>query len=138
MTMDVRTLTPQAQAQLAAAHTCWKEKTERVDSLETQLEAMKKKLPTSVKGGPCEKSLDIVLRRHHIVRQEYHGGAFVGNHVAGTLQKKVLQELTSAPAEVVAARAQHLQPDIEVIASRYKRLLTEYAACRAISIPPPP
>ena len=35
----------------------------------------------TIKDGPCVQSYERVLQRYHVCRQQYHGGAFVGNHV---------------------------------------------------------
>ena len=37
-------------------------------------------------GGPFVKGLDLALQSFHVHRQQYHSGAFVGNHVHKSLQ----------------------------------------------------
>ena len=38
------------------------------------------------KEGPFVKALDIALQSFGVRRQNYHGGAFVGNHIHKTLE----------------------------------------------------
>ena len=45
---------------------------------------VEKGFPTS--DGPFVKGLDLALQSFHVHRQQYHSGAFVGNHVHKSLQ----------------------------------------------------
>ena len=119
-------------ALVAQVHTAWQMKVDVVAQLEKELTEQQKKVPQSMKGRPCEASLDPVLKRHNVVRQEYHGGAFIGNHVAKALTPQVVDELTSAPLQVVQDRCASLVPEMDVVTKRYELLLKEYAACRSI------
>ena len=72
-----------------------------MEDVKKQLDDMRAKQPSTVKGGPCEKSVYVKLQQHHIVRQQYHGGAFVGNHIAKALRPKVIDEITGSPIHAV-------------------------------------
>ena len=45
---------------------------------------MEKRFPMS--DGPLVKGLDLAMQSFHVHRQQYHSGAFVGNHVHKSLQ----------------------------------------------------
>ena len=45
---------------------------------------LEKGLPMS--GDPFVKGLDLALQSFHVHRQQYHSGAFVGNHAHKSLQ----------------------------------------------------
>ena len=40
----------------------------------------------SMHDGPFVKGLDAALQSFHVHRQQYFGGAFIGNHIHKTLQ----------------------------------------------------
>lgn len=130
--MSSTTFTSHTQVQMATSHTHWKQKVAVAEQLQKELDDMQRHLPTAVRDGPCEKSLEPVLRRHHIVRQEYHGGAFVGNHIAAALQETIIDEITSAPVNVTRERFQTEVAAAEVVAERYRSLLKKYSACRSL------
>ena len=85
-----------------------------------------------VKGGPCERSIESALDDKGIHRQAYHGGAFIGNHVNKALKEPVVSAITSAPVVVVEQRCPSLATNAKEIADRYKKLMSQYAACRQI------
>ena len=82
--------------------------------------------------GPCTDSIEPVLQAHHIQRQAYHGGAFVGNHVHKALQPAVVGALVSAPLAVITTRSPGLVAAATEVKDRYSRLLTQYAECRCL------
>ena len=72
----------------------WRNLQQSAQKLEAEIERMKTELDKSVPAtGPCVQSFEPVLQRHHIHRQAYHSGAFVGNHIHMALQDKVIAEL---------------------------------------------
>ena len=90
---------------------------------------------TTVKDGPCMLGFEAVLQKHHICRQQYHGGAFVGNHVHRALQVDVITELTSVPKCVVEnlhVENADVKEEATTLASRYNTLFSQFGACREI------
>ncbi|KAL5510583.1 hypothetical protein EMCRGX_G006149 [Ephydatia muelleri] len=72
---------------------------EHIDECRKEIKAAEKKLQVlekkveegfSSKEGPFVKALDIALQSFGVRRQNYHGGAFVGNHVHKTLKEAEL------------------------------------------------
>ena len=76
--------------------------TDEVTSLEGQLASSK------VRHGPCDQALEPVMQRHHIQRQAYLRGAFVGNHIHKALKRDVAHALTHAAVNVVEQRCPSL------------------------------
>ncbi|KAL5506255.1 hypothetical protein EMCRGX_G007860 [Ephydatia muelleri] len=60
-----------------------------IKAAEKKVQVLKKKVEEgfSSKEGPFVKALDIALQSFGVRRQNYHGGAFVGNHVHKTLEE---------------------------------------------------
>ena len=54
-------------ALVAQVHTAWQMKVDVVAQLEKELTEQQKKVPQSMKGGPCEASLDPVLKQHNVL-----------------------------------------------------------------------
>ena len=78
----------------------------------------------TVKYGPCESSIEVVLQKRQIQRQAYHGGAFVGNQVHKALKPKIREALTSAPENII--RSPTLLHEAEAIPDRYDTLMEQY------------
>ena len=55
----------------------------------------------TTKDGPCVQSYERVLQRYHVCHQQYHGGAFTGNHVHRILQH--IDGLVDAPRLIIAS-----------------------------------
>ena len=80
----------------------------------------------TVKYGPCESSIEVVLQKRQIQRQAYHGGAFVGNHVHKALKPKIREALTSAPVNIIRNRCPTLLHEVESIPDHYDALMEQY------------
>ena len=83
-------------------------------------------------SGPCLRSVEPVLQQHHIQRQAYHGGAFIGNHVHEALKPTVVTAITHSHIQIVQERCPELAQEATTVATRYHQLLTNYATCREI------
>jgi hypothetical protein len=59
----------------------------------TAVQGMKKFEPLV---GPIVSELDVVLQKHKIVRQAYHGRSFIGNHCNKYLKAAVINDLTES------------------------------------------
>ena len=73
----------------------------------------------TVKYGRCESSTEVVLQKHQIQRQAYHGGAFVGNHVHKALKPEIRKALTSATVNIIRNRCPTLLHEVEAILDHY-------------------
>ena len=87
----------------------------------------------TVKDGPCVLSYERVLQRYHVCRQQYHGGAFVGNHVHRILQH--VDDLVDAPRLIIASHFPDecsISAHANTLASRYRDLFIQFSSCRKI------
>ena len=82
--------------------------------------------------GPCVAAVEPVLQQHHIERQVYHGGAFIGNHAHQALKPAVVTAISHCHINVVDQRCPELSDEAATTARRYKQLLTCYAECRSV------
>ena len=79
-----------------------------------------------MKYGRCESSIEVVLQKHQIQRQAYHGGAFVGNHVHKALKPMIRKALTSAPVNIIRNCCPTLLHEAEAIPHRCDTLMEQY------------
>ena len=67
-----------------------------------------------------------------VVQQRYHGGAFVGNHIAKALRKRNIEQIIQAPVETVREVCPSLEKKTFLIMAKYRRLFLRYRACRKL------
>ena len=87
----------------------------------------------TIKDGPCVQSYERVLQRYHVCRLQYHGGAFVGNHVHRILQH--IDDLVDAPRLIIASHFSDecsISAQADTLASRYRGLFSQFSLCRKI------
>ena len=90
----------------------------------------------TIKDGPCVQSYERVLQRYHVCRQQYHGGAFVGNHVHRILQH--VDDLVDAPRLIIASPFSDecsISARADTLASRYRDLFSQFSLRRKIYMP---
>ena len=80
-------------------------------------------------AGPCERSVEAALQAAKMMRQAYHGGAFVGNHVHQGLKEPSSNNITSAPVAIIEARCPNLLADTQALRTRFYNLFHGYSKC---------
>ena len=89
----------------------------------------------TIRDGPCVQSYERVLQRYHVCRQQYHGGAFVGNHVHRIIQH--LDDLVDAPRLIIAGHFSEecsRSAQADTLASTYRGLFSQFSSCRKINM----
>ena len=84
----------------------------------------------TIKDGPYVQSYERVLQRYHVCRQQYHGGAFIGNHVHRMLQH--VDDLVDAPRLIIASHFSDecsISAQADTLASRYRNLFSQFSLC---------
>ncbi|XP_041479492.1 uncharacterized protein LOC121427243 isoform X2 [Lytechinus variegatus] len=89
------------------------------------------------KLGPLIQGLENTLQTFHVYRQQYHGGAFVGNHVNTCCKPEVIEALTQSP--ILTLRRMQNEMDIPhdilrqaaTIGEKYKELFYGFADCHS-------
>ena len=76
---------------------------EQQQLLQTGLTTLREEVSNraTIKDGPCLQFYERALQRYHVCRQQYHGGAFVGNYVHRILQH--VDDLVDAPRLIIAS-----------------------------------
>ncbi|KAL5470750.1 hypothetical protein EMCRGX_G028763 [Ephydatia muelleri] len=86
----------------------------------------------SIKDGPFVKELDSALQSIGVHRQQYFGGAFVGNHVHKTLKLSNIQTLCKSLVQTAQKRLPHCVAELQQRTDILVNTFCMFASCHNI------